>query len=185
MRRFSSYGPVDPELHYCVPRRALVEACVEQLVGDLEKGGHYFTIWAPRQAGKTWLIRRAMEEIRARYGDRFLVGAMSMQGIVFDDDEPGCFFKALPRLFRESFRLEIPEIGDWEAWMRLLREEGGVFERPAILLIDEFDSLPGSLIDHLVGMFRQIHLKRGAYHLHGLALIGVRAVLGVERTKLF
>jgi hypothetical protein len=34
MRHFSSYGPVDPTESFCVERREMVEACVQQLVAD-------------------------------------------------------------------------------------------------------------------------------------------------------
>ena len=44
MRRFHSYGPVDEDIHFCVPRRELVEDCAGQLVGAPGKAGHYFTI---------------------------------------------------------------------------------------------------------------------------------------------
>ncbi|MCP4349120.1 MAG: hypothetical protein GY795_26870, partial [Desulfobacterales bacterium] len=57
MRHFHSYGPVDCRLHFCVERRELIEKCTEQLVGIPEEGGHYFTMWGPRQTGKTWLMR--------------------------------------------------------------------------------------------------------------------------------
>ncbi len=58
MRYFHSYGPVDCEEHFCVARTSLVQQCADQLVGNPEKGGRYFTIWAPRQCGKTWLMRQ-------------------------------------------------------------------------------------------------------------------------------
>jgi len=58
MRKFSSYGPVDRELHYYVPRQELVDGAFQQLLGDdPNKGGHYITVWAPRQTGKTWIMR--------------------------------------------------------------------------------------------------------------------------------
>ena len=70
--------------------RALVLGVVlgGQLVGNPDKRGHYFTIWAARQTGKTWLMRRAIEEIQARYGDRFVVGTISMQDVVLKKDDP-------------------------------------------------------------------------------------------------
>ncbi len=46
MRRFHSYGPVDCEEHFCVKLRELVDQCMEQLIGNPEKAGRYFTIWA-------------------------------------------------------------------------------------------------------------------------------------------
>jgi hypothetical protein len=53
MRRFTSYGPIDTEQHYYVPREASIEKAYNQLTGyNPRRGGHYFTVWAPRQAGK-------------------------------------------------------------------------------------------------------------------------------------
>ena len=51
MRKFSSYGPIDIDLHYYVQRQALIDTTVAHLLGeDPQKGGHYITVWAPRQA---------------------------------------------------------------------------------------------------------------------------------------
>ncbi|MBK8259631.1 MAG: hypothetical protein IPK82_44115 [Polyangiaceae bacterium] len=184
MRRFSSYGPVDSRFHFSVERRQLVENCVSQLVGEPDEGGHYFTIWAPRQTGKTWIMRRAIEEVRARYGDRFRVGTFSMQGVVVeDDDSEEAFFKFVPDLFNLAFDGEAPMPQDWADWTRLFARERGYFDRPAILCIDEFDSLPRKVIDRLVALFRNIHLHRGGYFLHSLALVGVRSVLGVDSPR--
>src|SRR5580658_3439570 len=98
MRHFTSYGPVDPEENFCVERRELVENCVGQLVGHQNKGGHYFTIWAARQTGKTWLMRRTIQEIRARY-PQFYVGTLSMQDLsVQDSDSAEVLWHQLPNL---------------------------------------------------------------------------------------
>ncbi|OAD19046.1 hypothetical protein THIOM_005345 [Candidatus Thiomargarita nelsonii] len=44
MRQFHSYGHC--KTHFCVQRQALIAQGVEQLIGNPEDGGHYFTIWA-------------------------------------------------------------------------------------------------------------------------------------------
>jgi len=73
MKKFHSYGPVDKEDHYFVERKNLIQKCTNQLMGHLDKGGHYFTIWAPRQTGKTWIIRQSIEKIKAIYGETYIV----------------------------------------------------------------------------------------------------------------
>jgi len=183
MRTFSSYGPVNPRLHFSVERSALVERCVSQLLGEEEEGGHYFTIHASRQAGKTWLMRQAMAAIQAQHGDRFLVATLSMQGVIGPGDPDELFFKVVPGLFEEGLDMKVPALSQWDDWRAIFARGGGYFDRPTILLIDEFDSLPRTVIDRLVGMFRKIFLARGAYHLHSLALIGVRAVLGLDSDR--
>ncbi len=184
MRRFHSYGPVDPEEHFSVERRALVDRCVEQLAGTHDKSGQFFTIWGPRQAGKTWIMRRAIAEIRARYGDRFIVGTYSMGSTAMKDDEPeDAFLRRVPHLFDIAFGRSIEAPASWQAWMELFRPGAGLFDRPVILLLDEFDDLPRGVIDRLVRLFREIYLARDSYLLHGLALVGVRAVLGVDSDR--
>jgi len=184
MRRFFSYGPVDCEEHFCVPRKELIERCISQLVGKIEKGGHYFTVWAPRQTGKTWLMRQVKSEIEDRYGDRFTLGMMSMQGVVLKDEDEEGLLKEVPLLIDETFKIKLSkEPASWKEFRVLFKKEGGIFNKPVILFIDEFDSLPSKVIDQLVTLFRDIYLKRESYLLHGLALIGVRAVLGVDSER--
>jgi hypothetical protein len=184
MRRFHSYGPVDPRFHFCVERRALVERCVQQLAGAPDEGGHFFTMWGPRQTGKTWIMRRAAQEIRACFGDRYAVGMMSMQRVILEEDDPEeALLRWVPAMVADAFDVEVGALPDWSAYLGLFRRRGGVFDRPIVLLIDEFDSLPPRLIDRLVRLFRDIYLDRGSYLLHGLALLGVRAVLGVDGSR--
>jgi len=184
MRTFFSYGPVDCEEHFCIPRNELIGKCFHQMIGNLEKGGHFFTIWSPRQCGKTWLMRQVKKEIEKQYPDKFMVGTMSMQGVILEDaDSEKELLSWFPELFRDSLdiRPDIPE--DWKAWIRFFHKTEGLFKKPLILFIDEFDSLPRKMIDRLVAIFRDMYLKRDSFNLHGLALIGVRAVLGVESER--
>ncbi|OQX17534.1 MAG: hypothetical protein BWK80_39530 [Desulfobacteraceae bacterium IS3] len=184
MRRFHSYGPVDERKHFTTSRKELVHTCLENLVGDPEEGGHYFTIWAPRQAGKTWLMRQVSEEIRTLYADKFIIANMSCQGIIIKDgageDE---FLKKIPKLMLDGFDIDIQPPETWEEWILFFHKRKGIFKKPILLFIDEFDSLPAEVIDRIVTLFRDVYLNRDDYFLHGLSLIGVCAVLGVESER--
>ena len=117
MRRFHSYGPVDCEELFCVSRTELVQECLEQLIGHPDKGGHYFPIWAPRQAGKTWLMRQVHKRLETEYEGQFLVGSMSMQGVVIKDDDPSeAFFECVPRLFEDHLGLQVAKPATWAEW---------------------------------------------------------------------
>lgn len=181
MRRFHSYGPVDERRHFTVSRKELIRTCLENLVGDPEEGGHYFTIWAPRQAGKTWLMREVKKAVAELYGDRFLIGCLSVQGVIMEKDDPdGVLFRQLPRIIRDGFGTEPERPGTWDDWIEWFAPGKGLFNKPLVLFIDEFDSLPPRIIDRLITLFRDMYMKRENFVLHGLALIGVRAVLGME-----
>jgi hypothetical protein len=70
-----------------------------------------------------------------------------------------------------------------EEFPLIFTEKRGVFNKKVILLIDEVDSLPTQLLETIVHYFRKMYLNREPYLLHGLALVGVRAVAGVESDR--
>jgi len=186
MRRFHSYGPVNAHSHFFVPRTDLVNQCLNSLIGSDSgnEGGHYFTIWAPRQTGKTWLTQEVKKRIESIYSDRFTVAMMSMQGVIMEDkDQVDVFFNYIPNLIRRAFGVTVSEPDSWKSLSEYFSSDTGLFDKPVILFIDEFDKLPPIIIDRLVNIFRDMYLDRQSYCIYGLALIGVRAVLGVDSER--
>lgn len=185
MRHFCSYGPVDCHDHFCVQRQELIAQGIELLIGRPDKGGHYFTIWAPRQTGKTWLMRRIKQDILQQYQEEFQVVNFSLgglRGMSFSAEEETDFPLAFGRLLQTKLPSQ-PEINNWDDFRQLFSRTDGLWERPLLLLIDEVDTIPLALIDLMVAQFRELYLERETNWLHGLALIGVRAVLGIESQR--
>jgi len=189
MRRFCSYGPVNTKLHYYVPRQALVDFACQQLLGENpEKGGHYITVWAPRQRGKTWVMQQVLQRLHTR--DDFEVAYLVLQ----DAKDVHTEEAALEVLFnnlRRGFQRDFPPLTKWRDFATLFTTQ--YFDKPVILILDEFDALPEAAIQSCVNILRKIYIEQltprphpdseRPYLLHGLALIGVRAVLGVENTS--
>jgi hypothetical protein len=87
-----------------------------------------------------------------------------------------------PSALSELFKLSLPKkpaVSSWNNFSELFSKSEGLWDRPLILLIDEVDTLPPVLLDKMVGQFRELYLDRENNWLHGLALVGVRAVLGM------
>jgi len=186
MRSFSSYGPVNHKHHFAVNRTRLVGRCVNQLVGAADEDGHYFTIWAPRQTGKTWLIRQATQRIREEYPDEMTVFHFSLgrlRGMQFTQGETETDFPERLGGLLEDTLPNKPQVNDWEEFFNLFSKTEGLWDRPLILLIDEVDTIPAALLDFMVGQFRELYLSRETNWLHGLALVGVRAVLGLDSKR--
>jgi hypothetical protein len=78
MRRFHPHGLIDKDIHFSVPRTDIVHQYLDQLIGHPEKGGNYFTVWAPQQTGKTWLTRQIVQEIDHRYPDQYEILSFSL-----------------------------------------------------------------------------------------------------------
>jgi len=183
-RKFFSYGPVNPNLHYAVPRDGLIRRVYDQLVGeDPSAGGYYITIWAPRQTGKTWVTGKVLALLREE--SNFHVIKLNLQDLQ-DQDAQGVL-KSIARRIGESLDRELPIPTSQEQFAKLFTKAH--LEKPLILILDEFDSLPEDGIRSVVAAFRNIYIHRGeesnqkthekTYLLHSVALIGVRSVLGI------
>lgn len=186
MRRFSSYGPVDTDLYYYVPRKELVAKGLSQLLGeDPQKGGYYFTVWAPRQCGKTWIMQQILYQMRK--DSRFDILKINLETLK-DRDNAGEIIAIIARKIGEELGKEFIGIDTQDKFQEIFRN--GVLNKPLILILDEFDAMTDEGINAVVSAFRNIYVKRTddadkpaeqqSYLLHSVALIGVRSVLGIE-----
>lgn len=192
MRKFSSYGPIDTELHYYVPRQALIDSAVNHLAGEEPtRGGHYITVWAPRQRGKSWILQQAMWQLR---GDPAYAGfdvlKINLEHLKMTPDVVR-IAQVITREICEALGLPPLELQQLDDFYELFRQD--FLKKPLILILDEFDALAPAAISGLVSVFRNIYNTRReqpdkttaekSYLLHGLALIGVRSVLGIDNQR--
>lgn len=189
MRKFSSYGPVSNASNYYAPRKELIEKAYINMIGENPaEGGHYFTVWAPRQTGKTWLMQQIL--FRLQEDPRFHVLKINLENLK-RKKEIGDIIKIIAREIGEGVGKTFKDIDDEDKFQGIFKK--GVLDKPLILILDEFDALAEEGINAVVGAFRNIYIHRmdeakktteqKTYLLHGVALIGVRSVLGIENQK--
>lgn len=189
MRKFSSYGQIHTGLHYYAPRTALIERAYTQLLGESsEEGGHYITVWAPRQTGKSSVMLETVKKLRQL--EQFDVVIITLESAKEHTDE-----KTVLKIFIDELSAflgrKLPEIRVWEDLPKVFTHQ--YLSKPLILIIDEFDALHERFINKFASEFRKIYTARfneshktsgeKVYLLHGLALIGVRSVLGIENVS--
>jgi len=189
MRRFSSYGPIDTEEHYYAPRQTLIEKAYSQLVGENPvKGGHYFTVWAPRQTGKTWLMQEVAAQIK-RSGN-FDAGIITIERAK-EEEEERAVLDVLIEKMQNAFSVSLPPLKRIKEIPSILTRK--YFKNPVILILDEFDALEEKFINAFASVFREMFISRSNERdkstgdksclLHSIALIGVRSVLGIENVS--
>ncbi len=189
MRKFSSYGPLDTDEHYFAPRKELIYKAYTQLVGENPaKGGHYITVWGPRQTGKTWLMQETVQKIQKE--NKFDVGIFSFESVKKEKDQNEILTVFIHKL-TEVFQKQFPPINKFREIPYLFSKQ--YFQKPVIMIIDEFDSLEEDFVNRFASIFRDIFISRTNERdknskdktnlLHGLALVGVRSVLGIENVK--
>ncbi len=185
MRSFYSYGPIDREINYCVPRNELREKAFHHLIGTHpDKGGHYITVWAARQTGKSTLLRDVYWELLKN--KNYYAANIDIQNLRDADDSLFCMNNIINKI-NILTGLKLPAITEKHDFETVFTRQN--VDRPLILIIDEFDSLNENVISDFTGAFRNIYHARKKdpapspekhYLLHGVALIGVRSVVGVD-----
>ncbi|MEM7537520.1 MAG: AAA-like domain-containing protein, partial [Chloroflexota bacterium] len=173
---------------YYVPREELIEKAYTQLLGeDPDIGGHYITVWAPRQTGKTWVMGQTLYRLKRKTEfDTVKINLQDFKGLSTNE-----VFREIAKELEWALGRSLPSTNDSRAFTYLFSEE--VLDKPLILILDEFDIFEPETIDAIANVFRNIYIARNEqadkhttekrYLLHGVALIGVRSVLGVENVK--
>ncbi len=165
MREFNTSGPNNPKDHYTIIRQNILEQGIK-----LVRKERYFTLWAPRQTGKsTWFRQLAIELKKEDYR----VAHINFEN--FREEKIETFISRLCRKLYEFWNVEfrcntIPEIFER---IESLKEE------KYVLIIDEVEGINPAYF----GIF--LHSIRNAYHSrenHGLKsvlLVGVSNITGI------
>ncbi|MCP4155152.1 MAG: AAA family ATPase [bacterium] len=189
MRRFWSYGPVDTAEHYYADRQKLIEKIYTGLTGNNPlKNGNCITVWAPRQCGKSWLMIQVYQ--RLKKDPLFDVVPISLERVK-DETDVKQILRIVAKKIGERLGKSFDNIDSHEKFQEIFRKD--VLDKPLILILDEFDALTEEAINTFVSAFRNTYIERRyeadknsakkSYLLHGVALVGVRSVLGIENAK--
>ena len=149
MRIFNTSGPCDPAKHYTVMREALI-AEGAALVAQ----GRYFTIFAPRQAGKTTYFQLLVRQLQT--------GGYTPVWISFEGLKTltrAKFYKALHHRMQHEFTRygivtdqEIEDQFDFQLYL----EQVSLQTQAIVLVIDEFEDIPDSVLGELMHIFRAL-----------------------------
>lgn len=184
MRYFNTEGPVEADQHYCIPPLERVD--LDEILRLIE-WGKYFVLHAPRQTGKTSMLKALAERLNAAgeyrclyvnvepaQADRGDVGA-AMATVLDELSE-----RATETFGDESIQALRDEVlshrSQSMALNLLLRRWTVSLPKPLVLLVDEFDTMIG---DSLISVLRQL---RAGYELRpkrfpqSVILCGVRDV---------
>nr|VFK57193.1 MAG: hypothetical protein BECKTC1821F_GA0114240_101531 [Candidatus Kentron sp. TC] len=177
-RRFNTAGPCLVEDHYMLPPETRAPQ-----IRELIEGKHYFIVHAPRQVGKTTLIRNLSRTLTAegKYAaltvslESFLEGGpetvipQMLQAIAWDSE----YF--LPA------ECQPPDAAKFTgnpltAFQGYLSAWCAAIDRPLVLFLDEADSIPGPVLLSVLRQLRNGYTARPRPFPHSVALIGLKDV---------
>ena len=166
MRFFNTSGPCDPDKHYTVMRAALV-AEGQKLVDQ----GRYFTIFSPRQAGKTTYFQLLFHELQQKaYAPIWI----TLEGLKTLSQER--FYQALDQLLHRQlakYQIEVDHKLRDQFSIQELFAKALPIAPPIVLVIDEFEAIPTIVLSDFLHTLRSIYQQREFYALHSVMLVGV------------
>ena len=203
MRSFGTEGRVRPEQHYIVPRTEDITDFISRV-----KNGKYIVLFAPRQTGKTTFFQLALEALVAEDPTYFPI---QLDFQTMRNTTPATFYERLyyqinmqiESVFQK--RDEVPsdtlaqfladtQLTDDFSMMVFFRrlvdmlnrdfQNQGLASTKVVLLIDEFDGIPPTVVSDFLYSLRQIYLSDQLHCPHSVGIVGVRSIaqLGYDRS---
>ena len=165
MRYFNTSGPNRPDQHYTLERKGLVAKGME-----LVRNERYFTIWAPRQTGKSTYFRFLAEELKEQ---GYLVSHNNFEN--FKNEPSSSFLNSLVRKLEEDWGIDFQNL-----------TVGGIFEKTQtvtdkklVLIIDEVEGINPDYFGDFIHAIRNAYHYRNQHSLKSVILVGVSNILGV------
>ena len=165
MREFNTSGPNIPAEHYTIIRTGLIEEGVK-----LVEKSRYFTIWAPRQTGKSTYFRQLAE----RLGKQSYKAAY----INFENyrNEPiRSFLSRLTWKLKEFWDVDFSGKTIGEIFESIEKIDDG----KCILIIDEVEGINPEYFSDFLHAIRNAYHSRETHCLKSVILVGVSNIVGV------
>ena len=199
MRTFGTYGRVHPEQYYIVSRTGEVSDFINRI-----KAGRYIVLFAPRQTGKTTFFRLALDALATEEPTYFPI---QLDFQTMRNAAPVIFYERLHYLIQRQIKsvfqkrggvpsaaltqfLENTTLTDHFSMevffenLQSLLDSDSHKDVPAfkkvVLLIDEFDGIPKTVISDFLYALRQIYLSEEMHCPHSVGIVGVKSIAQLD-----
>lgn len=164
-RKFNTSGPNIPGKHYTLRRQHLIEKGIE-----LVKDDRYFTIWAPRQSGKSTYFRMMSEQLQE---EEYQVVQLNLEN--YEEAPRSALFKYLARETGENWGVSI----ECDNFADLGNEIAAIKDRKCILIVDEIDGLNPGYFGSFLHTIRSLYHSRDKHCLKSVIMVGTTNIIGV------
>ncbi len=165
MKEFNTSGPNIPEKHYTIQRTELIKKGLELI--DNEK---YFTIWAPRQTGKSTYFIQLAASLKEK---GYKVAQINFEN--YKNEPLRSFLSRLIRNLKEYWQLDGSSQTIGEVFERIETTNNGKF----VLIIDEVEGINSDYFGDFLHAIRSVYHSRQKHALKSVVLVGVSNIVGV------
>jgi hypothetical protein len=169
MRSFNTSGPNNLVQHYTLLREDLVQQGMQFVQAE-----RYFTVWAPRQTGKSTyflLLKTQLEKVGYR------VVKINME------DLSHAAFPTIRKRFQIVFAEADLKLGEIENFGDLANFIYGLNLEKLVLIVDEIEGLNPEYLGQFLHAIRQLFHSRDKHCLKSVLLVGVSNIFGVTEAN--
>ena len=165
MRYFNTSGPNIVEQHYTLMRPKLVLEGLDKIHKD-----RYFTIWAPRQTGKSTYFRLLADILQA---EGYMVAHVNFEN----------YKEATMKAFLNEFHLSLQKGWTIDFTGKDLQETfsaiSTIKDQKFVLIIDEVEGINPDFFGQFLHSIRNVYHYRNDHALKSVILVGVSNIVGV------
>lgn len=168
-RYFNTSGPNIPEEHYTLKREKLVEIGI-----DLVKRNRYFTIWAPRQTGKSTYFMMLAKQLETM---GYRVMHTNLEN--FKSASEQILVEFLANKLEQDTGIRIPL--RHPVFSHFYDQLQKITDREIVLIIDEIEGLNDDIFGQFLHTVRNLYHSRHQHSLKSVILVGVSNIVGVVK----
>jgi hypothetical protein len=165
MRQFNTSGPNILAEHYTLPRLELIEKGKK-----LVRRSRYFTIWAPRQTGKSTYFRLLASALEK---DGYLVCHINFENYLKSSLD--AFMERLVRAMEQAWHLDLQGLELAKVFHKIEQIE----DKKLVLIIDEVEGINPEYFGQFLHTIRNAYHSREKHGLKSVIFVGVSNITGV------
>ncbi|MCP5050883.1 MAG: ATP-binding protein, partial [bacterium] len=191
-RTFEKFGSVNPKTSYYVSLENIVNMDGHDLKTMVDRG-RYFSIFAPRQSGKTTYLEEIRKQLHSN--STYVVVILGFQD--YRKLEKSRFYSLLEKYLYEQLIDRLREVNcekietvqqllndhhftDHISVRQLFEKLNGIIQyKKIVIFIDEFDGVPLGELENFLTTLRELYLKYKMVEqkaLYSIGLIGIRNI---------
>ncbi len=165
MRYFNTSGPNIVEEHYTLMRPQLIQEGLDKIHKN-----RYFTIWAPRQTGKSTYFRLLAERLET---EGYKVAYINFEN--FRDEPLSAFLNNFHHYLHQFWGIDFSAFGLGDTFTEIIK----VNDRKLVLIIDEVEGINPEFFGQFLHGIRNLYHSRTTHGLKSVILVGVSNIVGV------
>ena len=166
MRYFNTSGPNITSEHYTIKRQNIIDKGI-----TLVKQKRYFTIWAPRQTGKSTYFRQLADELEKQ---DYKVAHINFEN--YKNASLSSFIYDLTKYINQFWDLDFTKEKEISKIFSLISE---IKDKKCILIIDEVEGINKEYFGDFLHSIRNSYHSRENHCLKSVILVGVSNIVGV------